>query len=142
MFMNILLPVDLDQDSSWVKALPAAVEVSQTAGARLHVMTVVPDFGMSLVGSFFPENFEAQALEKAKAALHAFVREHVPKRIQVRHVVGHGTVYAEILREADEVKADLIVLAAHRPALKDFLLGPNAARVVRHAKCSVLVVRP
>lgn len=32
-------------------------------------------------------------------------------------------------------------MAAHRPALKDYLLGPNAARVVRHSNCSVLVVR-
>ena len=42
---------------------------------------------------------------------------------------------------ADETNADLIVMASHRPELKDFLLGPNAARVVRHANCSVLVVR-
>ena len=90
MFTNILLPVDLDQESSWERALPAAVEVSQKAGARLHVMTVVPDYGMSIVGSFFPENYEAKALENAAAALHTFVQAHVPKRIQVRHVVGDG----------------------------------------------------
>jgi len=34
------------------------------------------------------------------------------------------------------------VLASHRPDLKDYLLGPNAARVVRHADRSVFVVRP
>jgi nucleotide-binding universal stress UspA family protein len=39
------------------------------------------------------------------------------------------------------MNADLIVLAAHRPELKDYLLGPNASRVVRHAKCSVYVIR-
>jgi len=32
-------------------------------------------------------------------------------------------------------------MASHRPALKDFLLGPNAAKVVRHAKCAVMVIR-
>ncbi len=32
-------------------------------------------------------------------------------------------------------------IGSHRPELKDYLLGPNAARVVRHANCSVLVVR-
>ncbi len=47
----------------------------------------------------------------------------------------------EILRVAREIEADLILLAAHRPELKDFLLGPNAARVVRHFDGSVLVVR-
>ena len=141
MFENILLPVDLGQRSSWEKALPAAVDFCSRYGARLHVMTVVPDFGMSIVGQFFPDGYEAEALDKANGALHAFVTEHVPAGVPVRHIVGHGTVYAEILREAEEVGADLIILAAHRPDLRDFLLGPNAARVVRHARCSVLVMR-
>ena len=36
---------------------------------------------------------------------------------------------------------DLIVIGAHKPDFKDYLLGPNAARVVRHSHCSVHVVR-
>ena len=141
MFENILLPIDLGQRSSWEKSLPVALDLCGRYGAKLHVMTVVPDFGMSIVGQFFPDGYEAEALKKATAALHAFVDRHVPAGVPVRHLVGHGTVYAEILREAEEVSADLIVLAAHRPDLRDFLLGPNAARVVRHARCSVLVIR-
>jgi nucleotide-binding universal stress UspA family protein len=69
------------------------------------------------------------------------VREQVPANLQTRCHVVHGTVYEEILRLADDIGADLIVMASHRPALKDFLIGPNAARVVRHADISVLVVR-
>ena len=46
-----------------------------------------------------------------------------------------------MINVAKEIKADLIVMASHRPELRDYLLGPNAARVVRHADCSVLVVR-
>ena len=42
------------------------------------------------------------------------------------------------LRKAE---ADLIVVGSHRPAMRDYLLGTNAARVVRHAHCSVLVAR-
>jgi nucleotide-binding universal stress UspA family protein len=38
------------------------------------------------------------------------------------------------------LNATLIVMGAHRPAFQDYLIGPNAARVVRHAKCSVLVL--
>ena len=37
--------------------------------------------------------------------------------------------------------ADLIVVGSHRPAMKDYLLGTNAAPVVRHATCSMLVAR-
>lgn len=141
MYSDILLPIDLNEESSWDKALPTAVEYCTAFGATLHVLTVVPDFGKAVVGSFFPDDFEKKALQGAREALHTFVRAHVPAGVPVQHIVGNGTIYDEILRVARDIKADLIVLAAHRPELKDFLLGPNAARVVRHFAGSVLVVR-
>ena len=52
-----------------------------------------------------------------------------------------GSVYNEVLKEADSVAADLIVVGSHRPTMSTYLLGSNAATIVRHAKCSVLVVR-
>ena len=58
-----------------------------------------------------------------------------------RHIVATGSVYQEILSTAEKAGSDLVVIGAHDPDLKDFLLGPNAARIVRHAKCSVHVVR-
>ena len=67
--------------------------------------------------------------------------EHIPNDIKVQHIIGQGTVYEVILKMAKKTKCDLIVIGAHRPELKDYLLGPNAARVVRHADCSVMVVR-
>ena len=39
------------------------------------------------------------------------------------------------------IKADLIVMTSHRPAMRTYFLGSNAGHVVRYAKCSVLVVR-
>ena len=57
-------------------------------------------------------------------------------------LVAHGaSIYAEILGIAEEAGADLVVVGSHRPAMKDYLLGTNAGRVVRHARCSVLVAR-
>jgi len=49
--------------------------------------------------------------------------------------------YAEILGVAEEAGAHLIVVGSHRPAMRDYLLGTNASRVVRHASSSVLVAR-
>lgn len=141
MYKDILFPVDLNQEGSWSKALPTAVDYCTAFGSTLHVLNVVPDFGMAVVGSYFPEGFEEKALEGARAQLHEFVRDNVPDTVKVQHIVGHGSVYGEILRVAHDIKADLILLAAHRPELKDYLLGPNAARVVRHFEGSVLVVR-
>ncbi|MEX2618169.1 MAG: universal stress protein [Alphaproteobacteria bacterium] len=141
MYKNILLTVDLGDPRSWKESLPTAVEYARTFGSTLRVMTVVPDFGMSIVGSFFPKEHEKTVIESVRQKLHEFVAEHVPRGIKVQHVVGHGSVYEEVLRVAAEVEADLIILGASRHRAGTFLLGPNAARVSRYAECSVLVVR-
>ncbi len=142
MYKTILLPIDLNDESSWKKALPTALELYRTFDAKLHVMTVVPDFGMAIVGSFFPEGYERQALKEAGTALRDFVETHVPDGKSIARIhVRHGTIYKEILDTAGSTGIDLIVLAARRPEQSDYLLGPNAARIVRHAECSVMVVR-
>ncbi len=141
MYKRILLPIDLDQESSREKALPVAMEYCQIFGARLFLLTVVPEFGSGLIGSFFPPDFEEKAISEARDRIEALAREKISSNIKVSCHVAQGPAYEEILSSARELKADLIVMASHRPELKDYLLGPNAARVVRHAPISVLVVR-
>ncbi len=140
-YKNILLPIDLGHESSWQWALPSAVDIARMHGGMLHVLTVIPSFGMPVVGSFFPKDFEDRARKEAEKALAEFIREHVPDDIEVDGYVAVGTIYDEIIHAADRIGCDLIVLASHRPEMKDYLLGTNAARVVRHARQSVLVVR-
>lgn len=141
MYKTVLLPVDLDQESSWRASLPAAVEFCRASGGNLHILTVVPDFGMTIVGQFFKEGFEKEMADRVLERLHQFVDTNVPDDVKVQHIVAGGTIYEVILNIAGKINADVIVMEAHRPELKDYLLGPNAARVVRHANCSVLVVR-
>jgi universal stress protein F len=52
-----------------------------------------------------------------------------------------GTVYDQIIKTANALSVDCIIVGAHGPSLKDYLIGPNAARVARHAAQSVFVVR-
>jgi len=141
MYKHILLAVDLQAEDSWSKALPEAVAYAQAFQSTLHVMTVVPDFGMSIVGSFFPKEHENTMLEETAKHLHKFVDDNIPDDIKTQVIVGHGTAYEEILEMQEKTSCDLIIMSAHRPKMQDYLLGPNAARVVRHANCSVLVVR-
>lgn len=140
MYKEILLPVDLDQESSWKKALPVAVEYCQIFGARLHLLTVLPSLGSGMLASYFPPDFEEKAVAEAGGRLRALAGS-ISSNIPVDTRVSVGSVYEAILSAAADVGADLIVMASHRPELKDYLLGPNAARVVRHADMSVLVVR-
>jgi nucleotide-binding universal stress UspA family protein len=55
--------------------------------------------------------------------------------------VRFGEMDQEILGFADRIAADLILLESHKPGVADYLLGSNAARVVRHAACSVFLLR-
>ena len=141
MYKNILLPVDLNSVETQHKAVQTAAQLARTFGAGLHVMTVVPDFGMSIVGTFFPDGFEKEALERANETLHDFVKQNLPDDLAVQHIVGQGSVHHEILRIARQIGADLIVMASHQPELQDYLLGPSPAHVVRHTSCSVMIVR-
>jgi nucleotide-binding universal stress UspA family protein len=139
MYKHILVAVDLNDESHL--SVDVAAEYAKAFGSTLHIMTVLPDYGMSMVGSFFPKDYEKQMLEKTTESLHEFVKLHVPDEIPVQHIVGLGTVYQEVLRISEKIDCDLIIIGTHRPDMKDYLLGPNADRVSLHAKCSVLIVR-
>jgi nucleotide-binding universal stress UspA family protein len=137
---NVLLSIDLSDPESSQHALQGALGLLSDAGT-LHVVSVLPSFGLSQVSGYFTKDFEKQALRHFGQALEQWVQTNVPKTIKSRPHVLHGTVYHEVLMAADKLQVDVIVLSAHRPAFKDYFLGPNAARIVRHAKQSVYVVR-
>ena len=141
MYQNILVPVDLDDKHSWRKAIPTAVALCEAFDAGLIVMTVVPDIGMPVVGQYLPQDFSMRVREQAKAQLKSFVQTQIPPGIEVQPRVAIGKIYREIIHTAAEAEVDLIVMGSHHPELKDYLLGPNAARVTRHAANSVMVVR-
>ena len=141
MYKDILLAVDLVNDESWKNSVPTVVEYAKAFGSTVHVVTVVPDFGMTIVASYFQKDHQEKAIEDCRGQLHAFTQENFPDDIKVQHIVASGTAYEEILALSEKISCDLIVLGSHRPKAQDFFLGPNSARIVRHANCSVLVVR-
>lgn len=141
MFKSILIPIDLNAREATLRALPVAVELARNHGAELHLMSVVPEFGMAIVADKFPKDFEMHALAVAQEELQKLADKEVPDGFSRQVHIAHGTIYKEILKQADKLGCDLIVMASHRPELADYLLGPNAARVVRHAQQSVMVIR-
>lgn len=138
-FENILVAIDLGEDSSWKEALPTAVDQAQHTGGKLHVVTVVPREPPQL--AWLPEDYSAKMIAYANTQLAKLIETNVPEQMNAQPHVRQGTIYSEIVKLAKELGIDLIVMASHRPELKDYLLGPNAARVLRHARCPVLVIR-
>jgi len=142
MYSKIMLPVDLNEEASWEKALPTALSLCQSFGASLHVVTVLPDYRMPLVGSYFPKGFAEKAHKAVSDAQHEFIREHVPEDITVQSVIVDGSPWEAIIKAAKQLEVDLIVMASHnKRKFADYVLGPNAEHVVHHSKVSVMIVR-
>lgn len=139
----ILCAVDISNKNRDAGVLKVAARMAALDDAQLDVITVVPDFGMSVVGNFFKQHHHDQVVAEARSRLSALVSEAIGAEAdtKVRHLVATGNAYEEILRAAKAAKSGLIVIGAHKPDFTDYLLGPNAARVVRHSNCSVYVVR-
>lgn len=142
MYNKILMPIVLSESSSWKRALPVALNFCKTYDASLHVLTVLPDFNMPMVGSFFPKDFSEKAHLALKDELKRFVKENIPEGIKVQRIVADGSPWETIINISKDINADLIVMAAHnKRKLADYVLGPNSAHVVKHSNISVMVVR-
>lgn len=143
MFKHILIPVDLQENPLARKAMRLAVEQARHSGAQLHVMTVVPGFGMPIVASHFPTSALKEAKREVRARLKTYVEKYVPGDLPVKLSVSEGNPYEQILKQARKVDADLIIVPSFgRRGASEVLLGSNASKVVRHAHCTVVVVRP
>ena len=140
MFKDILLPINMSDPMTWEKPLEAAIYLARNCGARLHVMSVVPSFDYPTVESFFPEGFEEKAHQQVSKELHAFVAKHIPEGITTQTVVAVGSVYEQILRSAEEIPCDLIVMTRKGGPRRHFMLGGNTEKVVHHSGTAVLVL--
>lgn len=140
MFRRILLAVDLADEAETPKGLPEALELVAAGGGDIRLVNVQPLLPATFM-EYVPADFDAEQERRARDALLAIAAKIAlpPERVSI--AAASGGVYHELLREASDWGADLIVVGSHRPVMSDYLLGSNAKTIVRHAECSVLVVR-
>ena len=112
--------------------------------AQVHFLTVIPSLPYyASLGLAY--SAELPAMEDLKAEAKSQLEEIIKKfniptdRVHVH--VAEGAPKDKILEIAKKLPADMVIIASHRPDITTYLLGSNAAAVVRHAECSVLVVR-
>jgi len=136
MYRNIIIPVDLGH----AERLQPMVDVARLLGgdgANVVLLNVVENLPAFVVAEL-PSDLTTRTIEDARERLQETVAgSGISAEIEVRS--GHPAT--TILECAKDRNADLIVIASHRPGFGDFLIGSTAARVVRHAQCSVHVVR-
>jgi len=135
MYRNLLVPLAL-ADTHDAEAPLRAVRALADEGAKitlLHVIEEVPP----QAAAFLPDHYIGDMQRDRLADL-----QHRAAGIPgVTVEIATGSAAALILDRATTLGVDCIVIASHRPGLRDWFLGSTAARVVRHAQCAVHVVR-
>lgn len=139
---KILVPVDLANEQSWERVLPEALLEARLRNAELHLLAVVPDVGSVLTADRLPRGFDRQVMDQARERLAEMKEKNIPADVPTVAHVARGHAAEEILRCADRLGVDLIVMCSHRPdMLRTLLVGSVADKIVHNAKQSVLVVR-
>ena len=136
MYDHILVPVDLGHTERANDMFSVARKVC-APGGRITVVHVVPVIPAYIAAELPGDYFEAGA-HRAHAELEKLVSA---ADLDAEVIVATGTPPEAILKLAKDGDADLILVASHKPGFADYLLGSTASRVVRHARCSVLVMR-
>ena len=135
MYKSILVPIALDHAHDSQASLDIAKRLL-AKGGDVTILTVVEQIP-SYVSQYLPDGQMQKNLTDAAAKLKD-VALSVPGA-KTNAISGHaGTSITEYAAEKGN---DLIIIASHRPGLQDYFLGSTAARVVRHAPCSVHVLR-
>jgi nucleotide-binding universal stress UspA family protein len=133
MYKHILIPVDLADVNAAQKAVAVGRHLGRRDGARLTMISVVPAWPEDLASE--PHDYQPDL-----DAYIAAVSEEGDVPIDGEIKIG-GSISGRIIEAIEDKGIDLVVMASHDPRITDYLIGSNAAHVVLHAPCSVLVVR-
>ena len=135
MYQHILVAVAFDADHEPERSLQAAKVLSSPDGkvTVLHVKEKIPSYAISYIPADYEANLKV-AIRDQLEGLAAQLEDGAGVLIE-----GHSG--QTILEWAKAIQVDCIVIMSHRPGLQDYFLGSTAGRVVRHAQCSVHVIR-
>ncbi|MDC0864985.1 universal stress protein [Rickettsiaceae bacterium] len=141
MVKNIVMPIDLSDKQSAKVVFPVALSFVNAFDAKLHLVHIMPDFGMKMIEDYLPRHWMSDQKAKYSKMFDDVIKDFIPEGIDVKYHIGRGAIYDEVINYSEKISADLIILSAVRPQLRDYMLGPNASKIVRHSSISVMVVR-
>lgn len=143
---RILMATDFSSYS--MEALDYAVYLAQSLKAELYLLHVfeIPHFShVGVAPSVQPEvhKWIDQVCQEESKNLETLVEEVRQRGVSVSGIFQEGKPFLEILKTAEKIEADLIVLGTHgRTGMAHILMGSVAEKVVRQASCPVFSVRP
>ena len=139
---NILVATDFSEPSA--VAMAYGRDLARTYNASLHVLHIVEDVmtRYNTEAGFLLPSMQSDLEKAARRELDARITDEDRQQLKAVAVIVTGTSIAEgIVEYAKTHSIDLIVTGTHgRGAVKHFLMGSVAERVVRTAGCPVLTV--
>jgi len=140
MFKNILVPIHLAYIKNHKKLFKGALEVLDEDG-RITLIYVNPNRRHGSVYPLIDDENQINYDDMALTRLKEIAKEHSLPIEKVSFCVKEGSAHQEILEESLKIKADAIVMMAAKPGIGKYFISSTAERVIRHAKCSVFVIR-
>jgi len=142
-FSTILAAIDFSDSSD--NAFQMALSMAKSFSARLLVLHVINE-PVDLRGFYVPhisfEKLEEEIEEGAQKMMESFCRQNIHDFKDFECLIIAGLPYEQIIAQAEEKSADLIVIGTHgRAGLDHVLFGSTAEKVVRKSKVPVLTVR-
>jgi len=145
MFTHILCPTDL-KERAFI-ALKKAVQIAHQFNARITMLNVHDEFLNKEEREMLRVSFDSLKAEYDKAAvesreqMRAAIRQLNAEDIQVAYKLREGKPAKKIVKVAEKLGVDLIVMATDgRDSIKDFVTGTITEHVINHATCPVLVI--
>ena len=140
MYKRIILAVDLADEGPAPKGLPQALEIVNAGGGALRLVNIQPVIPATFM-EYVPADFDEDQAKRATETLEDHRQGDRPAAgAQERDRAGGRHLSRNFARRPN---GPPISLSSARigPSMADYLLGSNAKTIVRHALCSVLVVR-
>ncbi len=141
MMKKIIVPIDFSEHSEY--ALKTAAKMAKRYNAEVLALHMLEMSDIMLTASDGLQNQKAVYFFKlAEQKFEEFLKKSYLKGINVTPIVKHYKVFHEVNDVAVEHGADLIVMGSHgATGLKEYFVGSNTERVVRHSQIPVLVVK-
>ncbi len=137
MVSSIMIPVDLAHVDTLQEAIDVAVKLAKADNASMTIIGVTESVLTQVAKA--PEEYTSK-LEKFAADLSD--KNNLP--VAAKSIVDvdvPADLGGVLVGTAEEIGADLIVMASHIPRILEYLFSSNAGFVALHAKCSVYIVR-
>lgn len=141
MFKKILVPLHVEYLDNHEKLFQNALHLLDKEKGTLTLLYVNENRSHGSVYPILDEENEKHYNHNILLELQKIAKKHSLPEDKISFKIRDGSAHSEIIEEAQEIDADVIVMMATKPGIKSYFISSTSERVMRHAACSVFVVR-